>query len=84
MKRWLVKDGSSEQAYAEVVADDSGMVYVSIQSGMVRTSDYLPVGVAESFAFALIRAARRARGEAVPRDQEVSTLSGADGDVGGR
>lgn len=74
MKRWLVQDGSSEKSYAEVVADDSGMVYVSIQSGMIRTSDYLPAEVAEQFAFVLIRATRRVRGEDVPGDQEMPAV----------
>lgn len=81
MKRWLVRDGPDARAYAEVVADDSGMVYLSIQSGAVRTSDYLPAEVAEQFAFVLLRAARRARGEGrVPGDQEVPAVPGQEDD----
>lgn len=64
MKGEWIKAGNPERPYAEVVADDSGMVYIGVQSGAVRTSDYLIVDDAERFAWAILDAAKRCRGHA--------------------
>lgn len=58
--RW-VTIGPTQTPYCEVVTDDSGMIYVSVRSGEVRTSDYLSVDDAERVARALLEAMARAR-----------------------
>lgn len=59
MKGAWIRIGPTEQPYAEIVAVDSGAVYVSVQSGAVRTSDYLTAAEAERFGRALLAAAAR-------------------------
>ena len=61
MKGQWVKIGPTQQPYCEVVADDSGMVYLSVQSGAVRTSDYLSIEDAERLGRAILLATHAAR-----------------------
>jgi hypothetical protein len=63
-----IKVGPTKQPYCEVVTDDSGMVYISVQSGAVRTSDYLTSEDAARVGQAISAAARRARNRPQRRD----------------
>lgn len=51
--------GPTKKPYCEIMTGDSGLVYVSVQSGEVRTSDYLDPIDAARVGQALIDAAAR-------------------------
>lgn len=61
MKGQWIKVGPTQQPYCEIVVDDSGMVYLSVQSGAVRTSDYLSIEDAERLGRAILLATHAAR-----------------------
>lgn len=58
MKGQWVSIGPTGKPYCEVVVDDSGLVYISVVSGGVRTSDYLDAEDAERVGLAIVAAAR--------------------------
>lgn len=60
MQGTWIKIGATERPYAEIASDTSGLVYVSVQSGAARTSDYLTAAEAKRFGRELIAAAERA------------------------
>jgi hypothetical protein len=64
MKAEWINVGPTQRPYCEIATDDSGMVYLSVQSGATRTSDYLDVDDAERLGRAILAAVARARGAA--------------------